>query len=80
MLSGKSLLLGIVMGALALPALSACSSRTDQEYIMGLRDGRLIVTRGRPDFRESEGVYSYRGQDGIRAIIAQDQVVQIIQR
>ena len=76
---GKSLLVGVML-TLAVPALSACSSGSDNEYIMGLRDGRLLVTRGKPDYDEREGVYKYRGQDGIRASIAKEEVVQILER
>ncbi|WP_429913159.1 YgdI/YgdR family lipoprotein [Govanella unica] len=79
MTAGKRLLAGLVL-MLAVPSLVACSGGRDSEYIMGLRDGRLLVTRGKPQFDDKAGVYNYRGQDGIKGSIGKDEVVQIIER
>lgn len=76
----KRSITALVLALSVLPGLAACSGGKDSEYIMGLRDGRLLVTRGKPDFDAAAGVYRYRGQDGIRATIAKDEVVQILER
>ncbi|MDC8774089.1 YgdI/YgdR family lipoprotein [Roseateles albus] len=60
-----------------LAALAGCSST---QYIMSTKEGRMIVSHGKPDLDEKAGSYEYRDADGKRVTIMKSDVVQIMER
>jgi|APIni6443716594_1056825.scaffolds.fasta_scaffold361582_2 hypothetical protein len=69
------LLLTAVVSSLTL--LAACGST---QYIMSTREGRMIVTEGKPRLDERTGMYTYTDQDGKQVQVRKDDIVQIIER
>ncbi len=64
---------GLLLAALAL---SGCSS----DYVMATKDGRMILTDGKPEVDDDTGLVSYRDQEGNKMQINRDEVSQIIER
>ncbi len=69
------LLLTAVVSSVTL--LTACGST---QYVMGTREGRLIVTEGKPRLDERTGLYTYTDKDGKEGQIRKDDITQIIER
>ena len=57
-------------------AVSGCSS----DYVMATKDGRMILTAGKPEVDDDTGLVSYRDQEGNKMQINRDEVSQIIER
>ena len=57
-------------------AVSGCSS----DYVMATKDGRMILTDGKPEVDDDPGLVSYRDQEGNKMQINRDEVSQIIER
>jgi hypothetical protein len=57
-------------------AVSGCSS----DYVMATKDGRMILTEGKPKVDENTGLVSYRDQQGNEMQINRNDVSQIIER
>ncbi len=57
-------------------AVSGCSS----DYVMATKDGRMILTEGKPQIDEDTGLVSYRDNQGNEMQINRDDVSQIIER
>ena len=57
-------------------AVSGCSS----DYVMATKDGRMILTEGKPQVDDETGLVSYRDPQGNEMQINRDQVSQIIER
>jgi hypothetical protein len=57
--------------------LAACGST---QYIMSTKEGRLIVSDGKPDLDEKTGVYTYKDAEGRKTTIQKADVVQIMER
>ena len=57
-------------------AVSGCSS----DYVMATKDGRMILTDGKPEVDDDTGLVSYRDQEGNKMQINRDEVSQIIER
>ena len=57
-------------------AVSGCSS----DYVMATKDGRMILTDGKPEVDDDTGLVSYRDQEGNKMQINRDEVSQIIVR
>lgn len=57
-------------------AVSGCSS----DYVMATKDGRMILTEGKPEIDDDTGLVSYRDIQGNRMQINRDDVSQIIER
>ncbi|WP_058913746.1 YgdI/YgdR family lipoprotein [Entomohabitans teleogrylli] len=57
-------------------SLSGCSS----DYVMATKDGRMILTDGKPQIDDETGLVSYRDQQGNNMQINRDDVSQIIER
>lgn len=57
-------------------AVSGCSS----DYVMSTKDGRMILTDGKPEVDDDTGLVSYRDQEGNKMQINRDEVSQIIER
>jgi len=55
---------------------SGCTS----DYVMATKDGRMILTEGKPEVDEDTGLVSYRDQQGNNMQINRDDVSQIIER
>lgn len=55
---------------------SGCSNN----YVMATKDGRMILTEGKPEIDEDTGLVSYRDQQGNNMQINRDDVSQIIER
>ena len=64
----------VIISAVGLAfAVSGCSS----DYVMATKDGRMILTDGKPD---DTGLVSYHDQQGNAMQINRDDVSQIIER
>ena len=57
-------------------AVSGCSS----DYVMSTKDGRMILTDGKPEVDDDTGLVSYRDPAGNKMHINRDEVSQIIER
>ena len=57
-------------------AVSGCSS----DYVMATKDGRMILTDGKPTVDDDTGLISYEDQQGNKMQINRDDVSQIIKR
>lgn len=69
------LLLTAVVTSLTL--LTACGST---QYIMSTKEGRMIVTEGKPRLDERTGLYTYTDKDGKEGQIRREDITQIIER
>ncbi|GAL09583.1 hypothetical protein JCM19233_560 [Vibrio astriarenae] len=47
---------------------------------MSTNDGQIITSYGEPELNEETGMYEYEDVDGKEMSIAQEEVVQIIER
>ncbi|PKH25028.1 YgdI/YgdR family lipoprotein [Enterobacterales bacterium CwR94] len=68
-----------MMGALALSLallLSGCSSN----YVMSTKDGKMIMTQGKPEIDKDTGLVKYTDDQGHELQINGDDVSQIIER
>lgn len=57
-------------------AVSGCSS----DYVMSTKDGRMILTDGKPEVDDDTGLVNYRDPAGNKMQINRDEVSQIIER
>lgn len=57
-------------------AVSGCSS----DYVMATKDGRMIMTEGKPEIDDDTGLVSYQDEQGNEMQINRDDVSQIIKR
>lgn len=68
---------GVLISAVGLTfAVSGCSSN----YVMATKDGRMIMTDGKPEVDDDTGLISYEDQQGNVLQINRDEVSQIIKR
>ncbi len=56
------------------------TSLTLLTYIMSTKEGRMIVTDGKPRLDERTGMYTYYDSEGKAASIRKDEVTQIMER
>jgi uncharacterized protein YcfL len=61
----------------ALALLAACGST---QYIMSTKEGRLLISDGKPTLDETSGTYSYRDAEGKKASVPKADIVQILER
>ena len=61
----------------ALTLLGACGST---QYIMSTKEGRLLISDGRPTLDEASGTYSYKDAEGKKAFVPKADIVQILER
>ncbi|WP_154060385.1 YgdI/YgdR family lipoprotein [Enterobacter hormaechei] len=67
----------VIISAVGLAfAVSGCSSG----YVMSTKDGRMILTDGKPEVDDDTGLVSYRDREGNQMQINRDEVSQIIER
>ena len=67
----------VIISAVGLAfAVSGCSS----DYVMSTKDGRMILTDGKPEVDDDTGLVSYRDREGNQLQINRDEVSQIIER
>ncbi|CZY58013.1 protein YgdR [Enterobacter hormaechei] len=67
----------VIISAVGLAfAVSGCSS----DYVMSTKDGRMILTDGKPEVDDDTGLMSYRDREGNQMQINRDEVSQIIER
>ncbi|APZ04584.1 MULTISPECIES: YgdI/YgdR family lipoprotein [Kosakonia] len=67
----------VIISAVGLAcAVSGCSS----DYVMSTKDGRMILTDGKPQIDDDTGLVSYHDQQGNKMQINRDDVSQIIER
>ncbi|WP_394244881.1 YgdI/YgdR family lipoprotein [Vibrio astriarenae] len=57
--------------------ITACGTT---QYLMSTNDGQIITSYGEPELNEETGMYEYEDVDGKEMSIAQEEVVQIIER
>lgn len=67
---------GIAVVALTAAMLSGCSS----DYVMATKDGRMIMTEGKPTIDKETGLVQYTDQSGHAVQINGDEVSTIIER
>ena len=67
---------GIAIVALTAAMLSGCSS----DYVMATKDGRMIMTEGKPTIDKETGLVEYTDQSGHAVQINGDEVSTIIER
>ncbi len=61
----------------ALLLLTACSST---QYIMSTKEGRLIVSDGKPELNDKGDTYTYKDSEGRKTTILKADVVQVMER
>ena len=67
----------VIISAVGLAfAVSGCSS----DYVMSTKDGRMILTDGKPEVDDDTALVSYRDREGNQMQINRDEVSQIIER
>ncbi|MCW1833635.1 YgdI/YgdR family lipoprotein [Pantoea ananatis] len=66
----------IVLLAVAAVTLGGCSSN----YVMATKDGRMIMTKGKPSIDKETGLVQYTDQSGHTVQINSDDVSTIIER
>ena len=67
----------VIISAVGLAfAVSGCSS----DYVMSTKDGRMILTDGKPEVDDDTGLVSYRDREGNQMQINRDEVSQISER
>ncbi|CAH5897206.1 YgdI/YgdR family lipoprotein [Enterobacter hormaechei] len=67
----------VIISAVGLAfAVSGCSS----DYVMSTKDGRMILTDGKPEVDDDTGLVSYRDREGNQMQINRHEVSQIIER
>ncbi|MGD9425800.1 YgdI/YgdR family lipoprotein [Pantoea sp. NSTU24] len=69
-------LAGAALIVLAAACLSGCSS----DYVMATKDGRMIMTEGKPSIDKETGLVEYTDQTGHAVQINSDEVSTIIER
>lgn len=67
---------GVAIVALTAVMLSGCSS----DYVMATKDGRMIMTEGKPTIDKETGLVEYTDQSGHAVQINGDEVSTIIER
>jgi len=68
---------GVLISAVGLACVvSGCSS----DYVMATKDGRMILTDGKPEVDNDTGLVSYHDQQGNSVQINRDEISQIIER
>ena len=67
---------GVAIVALTAVMLSGCSS----DYVMATKDGRMIMTEGKPTIDKETGLVEYTDQSGHAVQINSDEVSTIIER
>ena len=67
-------------GALLLGLASALVGCASTEYIMSTKEGRMIVSTGKPQLDEKNGVYIYKDSEGRSATIPKSDIVQMMER
>jgi Bacterial protein of unknown function (DUF903) len=63
--------------ALAALALAACGST---QYIMSTKEGRLLVSHGKPKLDEQTGNYVFEDSEGRKTSIPKSEIVQVMER
>jgi len=57
--------------------LTACSST---QYIMSTKEGRLIVSDGKPELNDKADTYTYKDSEGRKTTIPKADIVQVMER
>ncbi|NIF23212.1 MULTISPECIES: YgdI/YgdR family lipoprotein [Pantoea] len=65
---------GVLLAATVM--LSGCSS----DYVMATKDGRMILTSGKPNIDKDTGLVSYTDQSGNKMQINGDDISTMIER
>jgi hypothetical protein len=69
-------LAGVALVMVSAASLSGCSS----DYVMATKDGRMIMTEGKPSIDKETGLVEYKDQTGHSVQINSDEVSTIIER
>ncbi|ADO10667.1 MULTISPECIES: YgdI/YgdR family lipoprotein [Pantoea] len=69
-------LAGVALVMVTAALLSGCSS----DYVMATKDGRMIMTEGKPSIDKETGLVQYTDQTGHEVQINSDEVSTIIER
>jgi Bacterial protein of unknown function (DUF903) len=71
----RSTLTATTLATVAL--LAACGST---QYIMSTKEGRLLISDGKPSFDDKTGNYTYKDSEGKKASVPKADIVQILER
>ncbi|WP_374509996.1 YgdI/YgdR family lipoprotein [Niveibacterium sp.] len=67
-----------VVTAVALSlGLAACGG---SQYILSTKEGRMLVSDGKPQLDEKSGMYKLKDADGKATMVPKDDIVQIMER
>lgn len=68
--------LAMVAAVMLAAMLSGCAS----DYVMATKDGRMILTQGKPEVDKSTGLIRYTDEQGNKMQINSNDVSQMIER
>lgn len=57
--------------------LAACGG---SQYILSTKEGRMLVSDGKPQLDEKTGMYTLKDADGKKTMVSKDDVVQVMER
>ena len=72
--------LGAIVQIMLLDIIFSLDSVISSDYVMATKDGRMILTDGKPTVDDDTGLISYEDQQGNKMQINRDDVSQIIKR
>ncbi|MCX9154730.1 YgdI/YgdR family lipoprotein [Niveibacterium sp. 24ML] len=67
----------VVMAVALSFGLAACGG---SQYILSTKEGRMLVSDGKPQLDEKSGMYKLRDADGKATMVNKDDIVQIMER
>ncbi len=65
-----------MLGLCCVIGLTGCSS----DYVMATKDGKMLITEGKPKIDEDTGLVQYVDQRGHKAQINSDEISSIIEK
>lgn len=65
-----------IIGFCCIVALCGCSS----DYVMATKDGKMLITKGKPTIDEDTGLVQYTDQRGHKTQINSDDISSIIEK
>lgn len=68
-------LIGVV-GVIAVLVLSGCSN----DYVMATKEGKVLITQGKPKMDQDTGLVAYTDQSGHQVQINSDDISSIIEK
>lgn len=66
-----------VVASVLVVTLAACGG---SQYILSTKEGRLLVSDGKPKLDEKAGTYTLKDTDGKATVVRKEDIVQIMER